>query len=113
MVTDDLTAPSITVNQLGAALRITVGDSDLRDPELTIITRLAAAAQALVQKYAPDAPPEIMAEAVVRIAGYLYDAPPAGAAQRYANAYVNSGAAALLNPWIERRAILPELPNAV
>ena len=102
-------APTIiTIYELAAALRVSVSPDSLAEPELTIIARLGAVAESLVELHAPNAPEVVKAEAMIRIAGYLYDSPSAGAMQRYANAWANSGAAALLNPWVERRAILPE-----
>lgn len=95
----------VSTGDIAVALRVVVSPSDLIQPELTIIARLGAMAQELVNENAPNAPPPVRAESIIRICGYVYDAPSSAAAQRFANAWVNSGAAALCNPWVVRRAI--------
>lgn len=84
---------AVTVNQLRLELRAT------DDAEITaILTRVLGTAAALAENYAPDAPDAIMDEAVIRLAGWLFDTPDGGAPM------LHSGAAALLNPWRVRRA---------
>ncbi len=77
---------------------------------------LLAAANARVQRYAPDAPDAIKVEAIVRFAGYLAQSDFGGIvsekigpmdrqfAINHASAFRNSGAAMLLSPWRVRRA---------
>ena len=84
-------AVTITVAQLAAAMR--VGNTTVETAE---VTRLLAYATEAVTKHAPDAPDVVQNEAVVRLAGYLFDQPFAGSGGRYANALRNSGAAAIL-----------------
>ena len=79
-------------------------------------TRLLAVATALVNRYAPDAPVAIANEAVIRCAGWLYEAPSSGARMESigdvrtsfspgaTGALRSSGAMALLSPWKIRRA---------
>ena len=88
-------AVTITAIQLAAALRIGDGEAALVEPQLSVITRVLASATALVEKYAPGAPEAIQNEACIRLAAYLYDAPP-GASQQFQNALANSGAQSLL-----------------
>ena len=47
----------------------------------------------------PDAPETTHNEAVIRLAGYLFDVPAAGRGAAYANAFRNSGAASSLLPY--------------
>ena len=96
---------AVTLAQLAGALRIGDGTTEPEEPQLAILTRLAAVAEALVSVTAPDAPETIRDEAAVRIASYLYDAPTSAGSDRYAAAMVNSGAGGLLSRWIPRRAI--------
>lgn len=92
-------AVTITAAELAAAIRL--GDSAQETAE---VTRLLATATAIVTKHAPDAPDAIQNEAVIRIAGYLYDAPGAASGAGYADAMRNSGAGSLLLPYRVHRA---------
>lgn len=94
---------AVTIGQLAAALRITDG-TDPIDPELTILTRLAAVADAFNELLAPKAPEVIRDEAKIRFCAYLFDAPTAGRGDFYGNGWRNSGAAGLVSRWQERRA---------
>ena len=61
---------------------------------LVVLERIAATARAMVTRYAPDAPDELHDEAFVRLAGFLYDADPAGRMPGGPSAMRSSGAAA-------------------
>ena len=88
-------AVTLTAEQLAAAIR--VGDS----PEETAeVERLLAYASEAVTKHAPAAPDVVQNEAVVRLAGYLFDMPQASRGSAYANALRSSGAARLLLPYV-------------
>ena len=93
-------AVTLTIAQLATALR--VGTST---EEAEILTRLLAASTETVGLYAPSAPDAIANEAVVRLAGYLYDQPNVGG-RGTTNALRNSGATALLAQWRVQRATL-------
>ena len=92
-------AITLTEIELGAALRL--GDSD---EELAEVTRLLAYGLVAVEKHAPDAPDAVQNEALIRLAGYLFDQPNAGRGLSFANAFRNSGAAAILLPYRIHRA---------
>ena len=93
-------AVTITVGDLLSALRLGTTDA-----ETAQATRLLSYATAAVEKHAPEAESTIIQnEAVVRLAGYLFDAPTAGRGAVYANALRNSGAAAILLPYRIHRA---------
>lgn len=96
---------AVSVIQLAGALRIGDGTTEPEEPLLAILTRLKAVAEALVTVEANAAPDSIQDEAVVRIAGYLYDAPTSPGSDQYAAAMVNSGAGGLLARWVNRRAV--------
>ena len=82
-----------------------------------LAARLHAVAVALVERYAPDAPPAVQNEAAIRCAGWLAES-PAGAIRsevtgdvrttfdgaRSLGALRHSGAMGLLSPWKVRRA---------
>lgn len=87
-------AVTITAAALAVALRVDDGSD-----EMAQITRLLAVATATVEQRAPKAPDAVQDEAVVRMAGYLYDQPNAGRNMAYAAALRNSGGLALLLPW--------------
>ncbi|MDE2812027.1 MAG: hypothetical protein OXM01_03330 [Gemmatimonadota bacterium] len=95
---------AITVSELAAAVRLSDGTAEPVDPELGILRRLMGVAQALIEKDAPAAPDSIKDECVVRMVGYLLDAPTSPSGQAFSNAWVNSGAASLASRWVERRA---------
>ena len=94
-------AVTLTVDELREALR--AGDSDTETADLT--RRLEYAIEA-VGKYVPGnlVPSVIGNEAVIRLAGYLYDKPNATRGDSFANAMRNSGAAAALLPYRKHRA---------
>ena len=92
-------AVTLTAAQLAEAIRIGA------TPEETAqATRLLAVATEAVTKHAPDAPDVVHDEAVIRVAGYLFDAPQAAQGTGYADILRNSGARALLLPYRVHRA---------
>ena len=102
-------AVSLSVNALLAALRL--GDTTA---EVEQATRLLAYATAAVTKNAPEAPDVIQDEAVVRLAGYLFDQPFTGRGALFANAGRNSGAWSILLPYrIHRAGSVAEAVQAV
>ena len=88
----------LTVAELAAALRL--GDTAEETAE---VTRLLTYATEAVTRHAPNAPDEVHKEAVIRLAGYLFDQPFAGGG-RFAQPLRNSGAAAILFPYRVHRA---------
>lgn len=93
-------AITMTATTLRRALRLTDTDA----ATTAIVTRLLGTATSLVLEHAPDAPDAVHNEAVVRLAGYLYDAPTSGPGAGYAHAWRNSGAQSMTAPWTSRRA---------
>lgn len=86
--------------------------------DATTAERLLGAAASVVQRYAPAAPEPVQVEAIVRVAGWLFQSPASGfyEAQRgerqfrlvrsvNPSAMRSSGAAALLLPWREHNAL--------
>ena len=90
---------ALSVEQLLSAIRAVPEGQDSDASIMAIGTRLLAVGRALVDHYAPNAPVEVRDEAVIRIAGYLYDAPNV---TRTGVAWNESGAHALVDPWVER-----------
>ena len=94
----------ITVQDLATALRLITSDDDaLDDVQTAQLDRLAGVASALVTAYAPEAPQAIQDESAIRVAAYLFDVAP-DAANAPQNAFVHSGAQALLSFWRTQRA---------
>ena len=87
---------AVTREQLAAALRI-LDASDAGDGP--ILDRLIAVGAATAGLAAPDAPDGVADEAVIRFAGWLYDAPPESSSGA---GWQSCGAAALLAPWRTR-----------
>ena len=97
---------TLTLGQLANAVRVSVtaATSDVPQYYASTLTPNLAAATSLVESRAPDAPDDAQNRAVVQIVGYWLDAPQA-APQRFGyNAWLQSGAAQILAPFIERRA---------
>ena len=90
---------AINLTELAAALRLGDGVAEPVEPVKGVLTRLLAAAESLVDKYAPDVPAAIQDEAVTRLVGYTYDRPDSPRGSGYAAAWLNSGAASLVAPW--------------
>ena len=91
----------MTIDASALASAIRVGDT----PEETAeVTRLLATATELVTRHAPDAPDAMHNEAMIRVAGYLFDMPQAARGAGFADVMRNSGAGALLLPWRIHRA---------
>ena len=97
-------AVSLTVTELAAAMRLGDGATAPTPPLDAILARLLAVGTVTAELTAPAAPDQVLNEAVVRMAAYAYDSPAAGRAASYADAWNNSGAAALCSRWIVRRA---------
>ena len=96
---------AVTVTQLAAALRLGDGSTAPVEPQLGVLTRLLGVSAEFVEETAPDAPEVVKDEATVRFCSYLYDSPPVARGDGYANAWVNSGAGALLTRWADRRVV--------
>ena len=94
---------AVTVAQLAGAIRAGDGVTTPDEPLLSILTRLSNVADAVIERHAKGAPDAIKDEAKVRLVAYLYDSPNAAPSDRYAAAWRNSGAAALVGPWTVRR----------
>ena len=57
--------------------------------------RFQIAATAMIEDYAPDTPNAVRDEAVLRLAGYMWDSPT----ESKRNVFVNSGAKTMVAPW--------------
>ena len=99
-------AVTITLGELAHQLRVSTTDAavGVQSAYVTVLNNDLAAATEWVEARAPLAPTASQNGAVVRICGYWLES-PAAVPQRYGyNAWLHSGAAALLAPYIERRA---------
>ena len=92
-------AVTLTAAALASALRM--GDTTEETEEAV---RLLAFATEAVTHHAPNAPDVTQDEAVIRLAGYLFDMPNAGRGMAYADALRHSGARAILLPYRVHRA---------
>lgn len=96
---------AVSVNSLALDLRLITNPEDTIEPgQIVILTRLLAVAETLVSERAAGAPEALKDSAVILLASYLYDKPTVGQSGRYANSWVNSGAASVLSNYIRRRA---------
>ena len=86
---------AITDEELANALRVNF-ESEKVAAE---VHRLHWFAMEVVGRVAPGAPVVIVNEAIIRLAGYLFDQPGATRGVAYANALRNSGAAAILHSY--------------
>ena len=103
-------AVTILAPALAVQLRIVVDESDydsLPQGQRDVLSRLLETGRTLTEKYAPNAPAAAANEAVIRIAGFLYDR--AGAENRGVNPLIASGACYLLSAYRARTLILGEV----
>ena len=99
-------AVTLTLGRLANQVRFSVTDSasDIPSWDVSILTSSLAAGTELVEARAPLAPTDSQNRAVTLLVGYWLQAPEA-APQRFGyNAWLHSGAAQILAPYIERRA---------
>ena len=97
-------------------LRSAISGADAASFPDARVQAIGAAASALVEDYAPDAPQAVRDEALIRCAGYLAGSDFGGIASEsigpqsytwtvnHADMFRRSGAAALLSSWRVRRA---------
>ena len=99
-------AVTITLGTLANLTRVSVtpDTSDVPPFYAAVLTSNLAAASELVEARAPNAPDESSNKAVVQIVAYWLNSPDAVPARFGYNAWLNSGAAQILAPYIERRA---------
>ena len=97
-------AVTLTAAQLAESLRLDATSTS----ELAQATRLLAYCTEVASRHLGDAygdaPAVVVNEAVIRLAGYLYDQPNAGRGVGFASALRNSGAGAMLLPYRIHRA---------
>ena len=103
---------SVSIIQLAAGLRVGDGVASPDEPLLSILTRLDGVADAFLGLLASDSPSAVQDEAKVRFASYLYDQPNVVSGDRYASAWRNSGAAALVANWQVRRVVADSATTA-
>ena len=94
---------TLTVNQLAVETRVST-DSAVSpvEPWNTILQRQLSVGTEIVQTYAEDAPDDVLNEAVIRMVGYWLESP--GFTRTPQNAFIHSGARALLAAWREALA---------
>lgn len=98
-------AVTLTAQELASHMRITTSDTQpIPGPYVAMVVDSLQVATEIVERRAPLAPSDSQNMAVTQIAGYWFDAPPAGAQRFGYSAWQNSGAAEILLPFIERRA---------
>jgi len=93
---------TITAGELAVAIRAAAAEDSVPDAVMLVLGFMRPAAMALVEEYAPEAPVDIQNAAVIRVAGWLYDADPAE--PRIGRVMEISGAANLLARWRVHRA---------
>ena len=97
---------TLTIGQLANQVRVSVtaSESDVPPYYRTILLPNLAAATKLIESRAPDAPEDVQNKAAVMIVGYWLESPPSNPQRFGFNAWLHSGAAQILKPFIERRA---------
>ena len=98
-------AVTLTPQELAAHLRIVTSDTQpIPGPYVTQVVDSLQAATEIVERRAPLAPTDSQNMAVTQIAGYWFQSPPSNPQRFGYNAWLHSGAAQILAPFIERRA---------
>ena len=104
-------AVTLTLAELSAALRLGATTEETAEA-----TRLLAFVTVAIAKYLGDSyattPPEVVNEAAIRWAGYLFDQPTSQSGMGAANALRNSGAGPMLLPYRVHTGGLGELAAA-
>ena len=97
---------TLTLGQLANQVRVSVTSSTSDVPAFyaTILGPNLAAATQLIESRAPNAPEDAQNKAAVMIVGYWMESPPSNPQRFGYNAWLHSGAAQVLGPYIERRA---------
>ena len=95
---------AITVEDLAIALRLSPDGTGVEAGQLAVITRLLGVGQAHIDLLIPNAPDAIQDECIIRMATYIYDQPPAGRRDAYANSWINSGAGSLASRFKQQAA---------
>ena len=97
---------AITAPELAVSLRLSADGTDVPQAQTDIRSdnRLLSVAEAHIDLLAPTAPEIVRDEAAILFASYLYEVPTSGRRDAYANAFVFSGAGAMLVHWTDRRA---------
>jgi len=95
-------AVTISAAEVAVAIRAATDANEVPGPVATVLNFLVPAASAILLRHAPDAPDAIHDAALIRLAGWLYDADPTD--RRLADALTVSGAAQLLAQWRTHRA---------
>ena len=88
----------ITIPEMAQAMRLSTDSEELDSNLVAILSRSMSAGLAIISAYAPTAPPQVTAEALIRLVSYLFDSPPAGN-RIPANAFILSGSRTLLSTW--------------
>ena len=89
-------AVTLTLQQLADHLRLDRAAATSTDVRYVTLSSLFESGKAEVERYAPNAPSAVANQALAQLAGYRYDAPPAGRGGSTAYAFDYSGAKALL-----------------
>ena len=98
-------AVTLTLNELAVQIGYSISDSvPPRQPYVVDLRDWLASATEMVERRAPNAPADTQNAAVTRLVGYWKEAPLAPPQRFGFNAFLHSGAAQLLGPWIARRA---------
>ena len=96
---------AVTVADIALDLRLIAAPFEaVPDGQALIIGRHLTTAESLVAERSAGAPEHLQDAATLAIAAYLYDKPSAPGGRQFAEAWSNSGAAALLSRYIRRQA---------
>ena len=93
---------SITQAEATVAIRAATDPDAIAAPVAAVVGYLFAAAEAMVELYAPNAPDAVHNAALIRLLGWMYEADPTDV--RMGRAMQVSGAAPLLSQWRVHRA---------
>ena len=103
-------AVTLTIGEVAVAIRAATATDSVPGPIQTVLGFIVPAATAVVLRHAPQAPDAVHNAALVRLAGWLFDADPTDS--RIADAITVSGAANLLAQWRVHRAAVVEGPGS-
>ena len=104
---------AVSLESLAVELRIiSEVTDDLPAGQAATLTRIRAYGLIEIDLVAPNAPEVAKDIALVRLSGYLFEAPPAPVGSGFADSMRNSGALSVLSRYIVRRAIAIDARDA-
>ena len=97
---------ALTLGQLAVHIRASADEASVPAEVSTVLQAMKAWSDLAIDRAAPNAPEAYQDMATIVLVGYVYDRPNSPRGSQYANALLNSGALAILKPYLRRTALI-------